>query len=130
MLKLLKFVAIVVTLRATAAMPQVLAQSSHLPTARDAADELLYRRAFEVALWAMPAADSFAAREAEDRDLHGRPNDVVINTKPLNSDIHLVALQTTTPYLTGAFDLTGGPIVVEIPAATNATYMYGTICDA
>jgi hypothetical protein len=94
------------------------------------ADQLLYSRAFEVALWAMPAADTFAAREAVKRDLHGKPNDVAINTKPMNSDIHLITLQTQTPYLQGALDLRAGPIVVEIPAATSETHLYGTILDA
>ena len=49
----------------------------------------------------MPATDSFATREAVERDLGGQPNDVAINTKPLNADIYLVALQTQTPYLQG-----------------------------
>ena len=94
------------------------------------ADQLLYHRAFEVALWAMPTTDSFATREAVKRDLHGQPNDVVINTKPMNSDIHLVALQTQTPYLQGAIDLKDGPIVVEIPPATSESHLYGVISDA
>jgi hypothetical protein len=77
-------------------------------------DQLLYHRAFEVALWAMPATISFAVREAIKRDLHGKPNDVLINTKPLNSDAHLLALNTQTPYLQGALDLRDGPIVVVL----------------
>lgn len=68
-------------------------------------EQLFYSRAFELALWAMPATDSFATREAVIRDLKGKPNDVVINTRPMDSDIHLVALQTQTPYLQGALDL-------------------------
>ena len=51
------------------------------------ADRFLYHRAFELALWAMPATDSFATREAVIRDLGGKPNDVAINTKPMNSDV-------------------------------------------
>src|SRR5271163_3843006 len=78
----------------------------------------------------MPATASYAALEAVKRDLHGKPNDVAINTKPLDSNIHLIALQTQTPYLQGAFDLKDGPIVVEIPAATGESQLYGTICDA
>ena len=62
-------------------------------------DRIFYHRAFELALWAMPATDSFATREAVIRDLKGKPNDIAINTKPMDSDIHLVALQT--PYLQG-----------------------------
>jgi hypothetical protein len=121
---------VVMMLRTAAIASQALAQNPQPPSRRDSADQLLYRRAFEVALWAMPAADSFAAREAVKRDLHGRANDVAINTKPLNSDAHLIALQTETPYLQGALDLRDGPIVVEIPAATSESHLYGTICDA
>ena len=62
-------------------------------------DQLYYHRAFELALWAMPATDSFATREAVIRDLKGKANDIAINTKPMDSDIHLVALQSQTPYL-------------------------------
>jgi len=93
-------------------------------------DELLYHRAFEVALWAMPATDSYATREAIRRDLGGEPNDVAINTRPMDSDIHLVALQTQMPYLQGAIDLSDGPIVVEIPPATDESHLYGVISDA
>lgn len=93
-------------------------------------EQLFYHRAFEVALWALPATDSFATREAIERDLGGKANDVVINTRPMNSDIHLVALQTQTPYLQGAIDVRDGPMVVEVPPATERAHMYGTIVDA
>jgi hypothetical protein len=124
-LNTLNCAAVVMTLCTAAIAPQASAQNP-----QDSADQLLYRRAFEVALWAMPAADTFAAREAVKRDLHGKANDVAINTKPMNSDIHLVTLQTQTPYLQGALDLRDGPIVVEIPSATSETHLFGTICDA
>ena len=104
------------------------AQPSTSPEDRDA--QRFYQRAFEVALWAMPATDSFATREAVQRDLGGKPNDVVINTRPMDSDIHLVALQTQTPYLQGALDLRDGPVVVEIPPATEESHLYGVISDA
>jgi hypothetical protein len=97
--------------------------------ANDRDDQLLYQRAFEVALWAMPATDGFATREAIIRDLK-KPNDIVINTRPMDSDIYLVALQTQTPYLQGAIDLINGPIVVEIPAANSESHLYGVISDA
>ncbi len=93
-------------------------------------DQLYYHRAFELALWAMPATDSFATREAVIRDLKGKANDIAINTKPMDSDIHLVALQTQTPYLQGAIDLRDGPIVVEVPKATKESHLYGVISDA
>ncbi len=90
-------------------------------------DQRYYHRAFELALWAMPATDSFATREAVIRDLKGKPNDIAINTKPMDSDIHLVALQTQTPYLQGAIDLRHGPVVVEVPKATKESHLYGVI---
>ena len=93
-------------------------------------DQLYYHRAFELALWAMPATDSFATREAVIRDLKGKPNDIAINTKPMDSDIHLVALQTQTPYLQGAIDVSKGPIVVEVPKASKESHLYGVISDA
>ena len=93
-------------------------------------DQLYYHRAFELALWAMPATDSFATREAVIRDLKGKPNDIAINTRPMDSDIHLVALQSQTPYLQGAIDVTNGPIVVEVPKATKESHLYGVISDA
>ncbi|MBL4796300.1 MAG: DUF1254 domain-containing protein [Oleispira sp.] len=93
-------------------------------------EQLYYHRAFEVALWAMPATDSFATRAAVIRDLKGKANDIAINTKPMNSDIHLVALQSQTPYLQGAIDLNNGPVVVVIPKATKSSHLYGAISSA
>lgn len=92
--------------------------------------KLLYSRAFEVALWALPVTESFSVRIAMVRDLDGKPNDIVINTKPMDSDIHLIALQSQTPYLQGAIDLRNGPIVVDIPKATTVSHLYGVIVDA
>ena len=125
-LNALNHAVVVMMLGSAVIAPQALAQN---PQSLKLADQLLYHRAFEVALWAMPTTDSFATREAVKRDLHGQPNDVVINTKPMNSDIHLVALQTQTPYLQGAIDLKDGPIVVEIPPATSESHLYGVISD-
>ena len=114
----------------TAFSTQALAENVQQSSQQELADQLLYSRAFEVALWAMPATDSFATREAVKRDLGGKPNDVAINTRPMDSDIHLVALQTQTPYLQGALDLNDGPVVVEIPPATDESHLYGVISDA
>jgi hypothetical protein len=75
-LNTLNCAAVVMTLCTEAIAPQALAQNPQPPSRQDSADQLLYRRAFEVALWALPAADSFATREAVKRDLHGKPNDV------------------------------------------------------
>lgn len=105
------------------------AQAFELSTATKD-DQRYYHRAFELALWAMPATDSFATREAVIRDLKGKPNDIVINTKPMDSDIHLVALQTQTPYLQGAIDVTNGPMVVKVPKSSKESHLYGVISDA
>ena len=105
------------------------AQAFDLSTASKA-DQIYYHRAFEVALWAMPATDSIATREAVIRDLRGKANDVAINTMPMDSDIHLVALQSQTPYLQGAIDVSNGPMVVEVPKATGESHLYGVISDA
>jgi hypothetical protein len=124
------YFSLIVILYSTAVALPALAKNSQPLSHHEFSDQLIYHRAFEVALWAMPATDSFATREAVKRDLHGQPNDIVINTKPMNSDIHLVALQTQTPYLQGAIDLKNGPIVVEIPPATSESHLYGVISDA
>ena len=51
------------TTTATNSGAQTLAQKPQPPSRQDSTDQLLYR-AFELALWALPAADSFATREA------------------------------------------------------------------
>lgn len=67
--------AVVMTLCTAATALQALALNPQPLSRQDSADQLLYHHAFEVALWAMPAADSFAAGEAVKRDLHGKPNE-------------------------------------------------------
>ena len=68
-LNALKCAAVVMTLCTAAIAPQALAQNYPPRCGQDSADQLLYRRAFEVALWAVPAADSFATREAVKREV-------------------------------------------------------------
>jgi hypothetical protein len=55
-LKTLNAAAVVMALYTAAIAPQALAQNPQPLSRQDSADQLLYRRAFEVALWAMPAA--------------------------------------------------------------------------
>ncbi len=98
------------------------------PSTADWQHDLRYRRAFEVATWAMPAVGIYGFRRATEA-VGGTDNTILVWSKVAGPNAELLTANDTTPYILAMSDLRKGPVVLEVPAATDKTLLYGQIVD-
>ena len=92
--------------------------------------EIMVQRATQAAIWGMPAAGMIDFEKATKRDLKGDVNDVIYVSKPFASRHGFLTANDVTPYAWGSLSTVKGPLVVEVPAATDKVGYFGTIVDA
>lgn len=87
-------------------------------------------RAFEAVLWAMPAAAIYRFRQG----LYSVPgvedNVIVAFSGTLRTKHEAITPNTVTPYIAAFTDLREGPVVLEVPAASEKASLYGQVVDA
>jgi hypothetical protein len=97
----------------------MLIQRSDYPTEETAAllkEELLYQQAVQSYLWAMPALNVFAMKEASERTFGGGYNVLPIWKKRLDAKTLVTTPNSDVIYAMGYLDLKAdGPIVIEAP---------------
>jgi hypothetical protein len=92
--------------------------------------KIMVQRATQTAIWAMPAAGMVDFIKATRRDLGGDINDVVFLDRPFDSRHGFLTPNDVTAYAWGSMTSEPGPIVVEVPAATDKVSYFGTIVSA
>ncbi len=92
--------------------------------------EMAVQRACQVAIWAMPAVGIWDIANSIQRDLGGEIGDVVYFTKPMTSRHGFLTANDVTPYVVAALTTKDGPLVVEVPAASDKTSFFGTFVNA
>jgi hypothetical protein len=90
--------------------------------------QVKYQRAFEAVLWSMPAVSIYGFHRAPVA-LGGGPNTVLAWSGPAKPNLEALTGNNQTPHLLSQTDLSKGPVVVEIPAATEKASLYGQIVD-
>ncbi|MCP5055854.1 MAG: DUF1254 domain-containing protein [bacterium] len=92
--------------------------------------QMRVQRAAQTAIWGMPAAGMIDFEKATKRDLGGDVNDVVYMTRPMKSRHGFLTANDVTPYVWASLSTEAGPLVVEVPAATDKVGFFGTIVNA
>ena len=92
--------------------------------------QIMVQRATQTAIWAMPGVALVDFTKATKRDLGGKMNDVVYLTKPLNSNHGFLTANDVTAYGWGSISTAKGPVVIEVPAATDKVSYFGSILNA
>ena len=95
----------------------------------DVRDRMIYHRAIDAAVWAMPLMNYKFYRDAL-IDAGVRANDVGYFSKIQDWRFQTATPNNTTPYIMTWWTIKDGPIVVEIPPATKDVGIFGTIMDA
>lgn len=92
--------------------------------------QIKYQRAFEAALWCLPAVSIYSFRRAAFDELGLRDNDIIAYSGTATPKLEAITANSTTPYITAFTDLRRGPAVLEIPAAGADGSVYGQVVDA
>ena len=98
------------------------------PSFTDYDYELKYRRAFELVLWSIPAVEVYGFARGI-KAVGGGPNVVLTWSKLATPKAELLTANNTTPYIFAMTDLREGPVVIDVPAATEKASLYGQIVD-
>jgi hypothetical protein len=95
----------------------------------DVHDRMLYHRAIDAVVWAMPLLNFKGYRDGLAAVGVGY-NDISYNSKVQNSKFQTATPNDTTPYVCFYWTVKNGPIVVEIPQSGDGVGIFGTLMDA
>ncbi|MGB6012857.1 MAG: DUF1254 domain-containing protein, partial [Desulfobacterales bacterium] len=98
------------------------------PSVKNFAEQVTYQRAFEAVVWSMPAMIKYGMRRAS-FDIGAGDNVILAwsaGAKPL---LETLTPNNTSPYVVSTTDLRKGPVVLEVPKATDKAILFGQIVD-
>jgi hypothetical protein len=106
------------------------AQPTSMPTFKPASfkEQLLYQRAFEAVLWALPAADTLVMSRAQ-RERGMQEGAVFYFENRATGKTEVITFNNQTPYVFGTLSTRNGPLVFDVPAAGAKAKFSGSIFD-
>ncbi|MCR9087851.1 MAG: DUF1214 domain-containing protein [Rhodobacteraceae bacterium] len=105
----------------------ILARSAEV---EDIEYQIMVQRATQTAIWGMPAAGMIDFLKGFRRDLGGDYNDVAYLTAPMDAKNGMLTANDVTAYAWSSMTSEPGPLVVEVPAATENVSYFGSIVNA
>jgi hypothetical protein len=135
-MKLLRF--IILSVAACTIAAQASAQTDPLggqpargskPSVKDLDYQVKYQRAFEAVMWAAPAVAIHGFRRAGEA-LRVHDDEIIAYSKVATAKFEALTANDFVPYITAFADLRTGPIVLEMPAATEKASLFGQVVDA
>jgi len=98
------------------------------PSVADLDYQVKYQRAFEAVLWSMPAIAIYGFHRGSE-ELGAGANVILAYSKPSKPNMEALTANNQTPYIAAVTDLRQGPVVLEVPAASDQASLYGQIVD-
>lgn len=93
-------------------------------------DRLTYSRAVESIIWSLPLMSYKAMRDGHQMDGGVGYNEVAYNSKVQDWRLQITTPNNTTPYVMAFWDVSQGPVVIEIPATEEGVGLFGVIMDS
>ncbi|RJG48980.1 DUF1254 domain-containing protein [Motilimonas pumila] len=91
--------------------------------------QMMVQRAAQTAIHFMPAVTQIDFLKATRRDLGGDFHDVVYVNEPFGSEKGFLTANDTTAYAWATTTSKNGPIVIEVPAATDKVNYFGSVVN-
>jgi len=123
---------LVMVLLASCATQQAVEPTPTTPQAVEATDweyQIAYQRGIEAMNWAMPAVSMLSMRDKGNFSLGGGYNSVYWISKPPTALAETVTANNQTPYAAVYINTKEGPVVLEIPPASERTAIFGSAID-
>jgi len=92
--------------------------------------QLVRPRAVEVTIWGMPAVSMAAFRRSLKRDLDADFGDIIYFSKVMEPRHGFPTANNQTPYVLTVFDLRDGPMVLDVPPASDKCALFGSGIDS
>ncbi len=98
------------------------------------AEDLNYQQALQrgtqAVIWGMPAVGIMGIRRGSERDLGATFNDIIYMSHPPAPRQALLTPTNQTPYVIVMLNTGDGPVVLDLPRASEKTIFFGTVIDA
>ena len=88
-------------------------------------EQMIQRRAVEAAVWGMPIEGTRGLLLGARNDLGGDWNDVIYFSKPMESRHGFLTANNQVPYVIASLNTKDGPLVVEVPGASDKAKYFG-----
>lgn len=125
MFRKILFAILITGFAAAAALPRTaLAEGDSLR------DRLNYSRAVESVIWSLPLMNFKAMRDGHKETAGVEFNDVAFNSKVQDWRMQITTPNNTTPYVMAFWDVSDGPVVIEIPPTETDVGLFGVIMDS
>lgn len=111
---------------------RIITGSAHAatPTDDDLAYQLVFQRGTQALIWGMPAASMMSVIRSAESQLGAVLNDDIIYfSKPMVSRHSFLTPNNVTPYVFSLMNTKGGPMVLEVPPASEKVVFFGTAID-
>ena len=99
------------------------------PSVNDFEEQITYQRAFEAVVWSQPAVAVYGIRRGMFAT-GAKDNEIMAMSRPLTTRHEFLTANNTTPYVAANADLRNGPVVLEVPPASDKGVLYGQVVDA
>ncbi len=96
---------------------------------KDLEEQVAYQRAFEAVVWSQPAVGIYGLRRGMFA-LGMKDNEILAMSHAATTRHELLTANNATPYIAANADLRNGPVVLEIPTASQKGVLYGQVVDA
>jgi hypothetical protein len=91
--------------------------------------EIALQRGTQAVIWGLPAVSMKGLFESIQRDLGAGYQDIVYFSKPMVSRHGFLTANNNVPYVIVVLNTKDGPVVLDVPAASEKTMYFGTIID-
>ena len=90
----------------------------------------VFQRGTQAAIWGVPAVSMMGVRRGSERDLGATFNDIIYMSHPMVSRHGFLTANNQVPYVFTNLNSTDGPVVLEVPPASEKTIFFGSVIDA
>ncbi len=91
--------------------------------------ELALQRGTQAVIWGLPAVSMKSFCGSMQTQLGAKENDIVYFSKPMVSRHGFLTANNNVPYVAVCLNTKGGPVVLDVPAASEKTMYFGSILD-
>ena len=85
--------------------------------------------ALDLAEWGMPVVSFFAQKEANERDMGAKPNQILYWSQPFDHNNKILTPNDTVLYISAQIETFDGPMVLEVPPTEGPLGIFGSLVD-
>lgn len=100
------------------------------PSIGDFEYQLKYQAAYQTMLWGLPAISIYRFRGATQDAIKADDTTILAWHNTASPRLEGITANSSTPYITAYSDLQKGPLVLEVPPASDEGQLYGQVVDA